>query len=39
MVKGPWSQDEDMKLAENVGKFGAKNWSNIASALPGRIGK
>lgn len=39
MVKGPWSQDEDMKLAENVGQFGAKNWSNIASALPGRIGK
>jgi hypothetical protein len=39
MVKGPWTSDEDLKLAENVKKFGAKNWSNIAQALPGRIGK
>lgn len=39
MVKGPWSQEEDEKLAENVMKFGAKNWSYIAQALPGRIGK
>jgi transcription factor MYB, plant len=39
MVKGPWSQQEDEKLAENVHKFGAKNWSYIAQALPGRIGK
>ena len=38
-VKGPWSQEEDEKLAENVMKFGAKNWSYIAQALPGRIGK
>lgn len=39
MVKGPWSREEDAKLAENVQKFGAKNWSYIAQALPGRIGK
>ena len=39
MVKGPWSRAEDTKLAENVQKFGAKNWSYIARALPGRIGK
>ena len=30
MVKGPWSREEDTKLAENVQKFGAKNWSYIA---------
>ena len=39
MVKGPWSKAEDMKLAQNVLRFGAKNWSHIAQALPGRIGK
>lgn len=39
MVKGPWSVEEDDKLAENVHRFGAKNWSYIAQALPGRIGK
>ena len=31
--------EEDQKLAENVAKYGAKNWSQIAQALPGRIGK
>jgi hypothetical protein len=39
MVKGPWRLEEDHKLAENVHKYGAKNWSYIAQALPGRIGK
>jgi hypothetical protein len=39
MIKGPWSVEEDLKLAENVEMFGAKNWSYIAQALPGRIGK
>jgi hypothetical protein len=39
MIKGPWSKEEDKMLAENVKKFGAKNWSHIAHALPGRIGK
>jgi hypothetical protein len=39
MVKGPWTQAEDDMLAQNVKKFGAKNWSYIAQALPGRIGK
>ena len=39
MIKGPWSKEEDKLLAENVKKFGAKNWSHIAHALPGRIGK
>ena len=39
MVKGPWSRDEDTKLLERVQQYGAKNWSYIAQALPGRIGK
>ena len=39
MIKGPWSADEDQQLIDNVHKFGAKNWSYIAQALPGRIGK
>ena len=39
MIKGPWSKEEDEKLAENVEKYGAKNWSYIAQTLPGRIGK
>jgi hypothetical protein len=30
MVKGPWSKEEDELLAENVKKYGAKNWSHIA---------
>jgi len=30
MIKGPWSKEEDKMLAENVRKYGAKNWSHIA---------
>lgn len=39
LVKGPWTADEDRKVVELVGKYGAKKWSLIASNLPGRIGK
>ena len=39
MIKGPWTEEEDNKLVEMVLKFGAQNWSQIATALPGRIGK
>ena len=39
LVKGPWTQEEDEKLAQMVSKLGPKNWSQIALALPGRIGK
>ncbi|KAJ0962577.1 hypothetical protein J5N97_027699 [Dioscorea zingiberensis] len=39
LVKGPWSKEEDEKIIEMVNKFGAKKWSTIAQALPGRIGK
>ncbi len=39
LVKGPWTQEEDEKLIDMVEKLGPKNWSQIAKALPGRIGK
>jgi hypothetical protein len=39
MVKGPWTEEEDATLIEMVDKCGPQNWSQIATALPGRIGK
>ena len=30
MVKGPWTEEEDRTLIENVKKYGAQNWSQIA---------
>ena len=39
LVKGPWTDEEDKKVVELVAQFGAKKWSAIANALPGRIGK
>lgn len=38
-VKGAWTEDEDAKVMELVGKHGARKWSVIASHLPGRVGK
>ena len=39
MVKGPWTEEEDRTLIENVKMYGAQNWSQIAQNLDGRIGK
>ena len=39
LIKGPWTQEEDKKLIQMVKQLGPKNWSQIALALPGRIGK
>jgi hypothetical protein len=39
LVKGPWSEEEDNKVRELVGLYGARKWSFIAEHLPGRIGK
>lgn len=39
LVKGPWKEEEDQKLGELVDKYGPKDWSTIASHIPGRIGK
>ena len=33
--KGPWTEEEDRKVVELVGRFGPKKWSQIASELPG----
>eukprot|EP00804_Cyclotella_cryptica_P005965 CCRYP_000220-RB/>CCRYP_000220-RB protein AED:0.08 eAED:0.08 QI:138/1/1/1/0.75/0.8/5/147/841 len=37
--KGPWTEEEDEKVRELVALYGPKRWSQIASELPGRIGK
>lgn len=39
VVKGPWTEQEDRKVIELVETLGAKQWSKIASHLPGRVGK
>ncbi|EXB37516.1 Myb-related protein 3R-1 [Morus notabilis] len=39
LIKGPWSKEEDEAIIQLVNKYGAKKWSTIAAALPGRIGK
>lgn len=38
-TKGPWSAEDDARVAELVGQIGAKKWSCIAAQLPGRTGK
>ena len=37
--KGAWTAEEDAKLRDLVTTQGAKQWSQIAKNLPGRIGK
>ena len=39
MVSASWSKEEDDLLANLVKSNGAKDWTTIAIALPGRIGK
>jgi len=39
MRKGPWLPEEDAKLVELVGQYGAYDWSFIAEHIPGRVGK
>ncbi|KAK4284544.1 hypothetical protein QN277_001361 [Acacia crassicarpa] len=38
-VKGPWSPEEDELLRQHVQRHGARNWSAICKAIPGRSGK
>uniref|UniRef100_A0A0D6R3B1 MYB transcription factor n=1 Tax=Araucaria cunninghamii TaxID=56994 RepID=A0A0D6R3B1_ARACU len=38
-IKGPWSPEEDAALQRFVQKYGARNWSLISKAIPGRSGK
>ena len=39
MVGAPWSKEEDEKLKSIVLADGPKNWTKVATKLPGRIGK
>lgn len=38
-TKGPWSAEEDEKLAKLVEEQGARNWTVIGNSIPGRSGK
>jgi hypothetical protein len=39
LVKGSWTGEEDQTILEFVQKHGTKNWTKLATLLPGRIGK
>eukprot|EP00002_Diphylleia_rotans_P013995 TRINITY_DN2724_c0_g1_i6.p1 TRINITY_DN2724_c0_g1~~TRINITY_DN2724_c0_g1_i6.p1 ORF type:complete len:849 (-),score=201.70 TRINITY_DN2724_c0_g1_i6:278-2779(-) len=39
VVKGAWTKEEDELITQLVKKYGPKQWSLIASHLPGRAGK
>jgi len=39
LIKGPWTKEEDEAIVNLVKIYGAKNWTQIASNLEGRIGK
>jgi len=39
LIKGPWTKEEDELVIQLVHQYGAKNWSQIAEHLKGRIGK
>lgn len=38
-IKGPWSPEEDELLHKLVERHGARNWTAISKAIPGRSGK
>ena len=38
-IKGNWTADEDVILKKRVTEYGLKRWKEVASYLPGRIGK
>lgn len=38
-IKGNWTPEEDMILRNKVAEFGLKKWKEVATFLPGRIGK
>lgn len=39
LVKGPWTEQEDLKVLHLVLEKGASKWTQIAQHLEGRIGK
>jgi len=38
LIKGPWTKEEDETIMEAI-KSGVTKWSEIATLIPGRIGK
>jgi myb proto-oncogene protein len=38
-IKGNWTTEEDLILKQKVEEYGLKKWKEIATFLPGRIGK
>jgi hypothetical protein len=40
-MKGPWSEEEEAVIRDEVARVGAHNvkWADVALRLPGRIGK
>lgn len=38
-AQGTWTRQEDQILTEIVNSKGARNWTEVAKSLPGRIGK
>jgi hypothetical protein len=39
LVKGSWTREEDMMIMQFVNEKGTKDWTKLATLLPGRIGK
>ncbi|KAK8899543.1 hypothetical protein M9Y10_001859 [Tritrichomonas musculus] len=39
LIKGSWTREEDEMIINFVAQNGTKNWTKLASQLPGRIGK
>ena len=39
MTKGCWNRLEDELIAEHVSEKGARDWSQLARRMSGRIGK
>ena len=39
LIKGSWTREEDEIIINFVKVYGTKNWTKLASSLPGRIGK
>lgn len=36
LLRSKWTPEEDRRLTDAVAQFGAKNWQQVASCVPGR---
>jgi hypothetical protein len=39
LLKGSWTAAEDAAITDWIASHGARNWSSLATTLPGRLGK